>query len=218
MSSPIDNLAQAYVSRTYEASFDILREIMTRHDEIVRQISASKALLAADLEASKRHTQTVERELEDTRRLMNDEKAALKAQLDKSEAQNVASQQLIEQLQRQKIDATPKLQESYRESQQLQVGKESLEKQLDHNKRLSAEAHGRVEISESHSETNSKKIAAEKELETCQRQIVRIKNEKSVLELELSASKRQIQELKAHIPYSIAKPQDGTATLSPETA
>ncbi len=196
MSSPIDDLAQAYVARTYEASFDILREIMTRHDEIVRRISASKALSAEDLEANKQHIRVVERELEDTRRQMSYEKGALTAQLEKTESERVAAQQQIDCLQRQKAEAVTKLHESQRQLQQLQNDNHSGAKQLE------VQTNSKVEESQPQVGTASKKTAAEKELEACQRQIVKIKNEKLVLELELSVSKRQVQELKAQVPGS----------------
>lgn len=194
---------------------------MTKHDEIVRQISASKSLLATELEASKRHSDKVERELGNCRRLLDGDKTTLRTQLENSEAQNVASQQLIDSLQRQKADALTKLQDSYQLSQQLQKENKSLEKQLNESKRPSAEATGGVEAPLV--ETISKKLAVGKDLETCQRQLVKIKNEKSVLELELSVSKRQIQELKAHIPYPTERREgsssshNGVVTLSPKS-
>lgn len=196
---------------------------MTKHDEIVRQISASKSLLATELEASKRHSDKVARELESCRRLMDGDKTTLRTQLENSEAQNVASQQLIDSLQRQKADALTKLQDSYQLSQQLQKENKLLEKQLNESKRPSAGATGGVEAPEPQVETTSKKSAIGKDLETCQRQLVKIKNEKSVLELELSVSKRQIQELKAHIPYPTERREgsssshNGVVTLSPKS-
>ena len=230
MSSPIDSLAQAYVTRTYEASFDILREIMTRHDEIVRRLSASKESLAADFEASKRRTEMVERQLENARPVTNDEKGALTAQLEKLESQNVASQQLIDSLQRQKVEAAVNFHESQQQLQLLQHDNEALKKELDKSKRLNVQTNTEVEISKSQVETNKSqteskpKIAgAEKELEACQRQIIKIKNEKYVLELELSVSKRQIQELKARISNPTKRPEgspgshDGIGTVSEKT-
>lgn len=174
---------------------------MTKHDEVVRQISASKSFLVTELEASKRHSDKIERELQESRHPMDGDKSALKAQLEKSEAQNVASQQLMDSLQRQKTDALTKLQDSYQLSQQLQIENASLKKQLDESMGPSAEATGGVEAPEPLVETTFKRSAVAKDLETCQRQVVKIKNEKSVLELELSVVKRQLQELKAHIPY-----------------
>lgn len=185
---------------------------MTKHDEVVRQLSTSKSLLVAELEASKRHSDKIERELQEHRHPMDVDKSALKAQLEKSEAQNVASQQLMDSLQRQKTDALMKFQDSYELSQQLQLENASLRKQLDESKRPSAEATGGVGASEPLVETTFKRSAVAKDLETGQRQVVRIKNEKSVLELEISVLKRQIQELKAHIPYPTERPPIPTTT------
>ena len=175
---------------------------MTRHDEIVRRISASKALSAEDLEASKRHIKVVECELEDTKRQMNYEKTALIARLGKTESERVTAQQQIDSLQRQKAEAVTKLYESQREWQQVQNGKYPGTKCLEEDKRPEVQTNGGAEESESQVEIVPKKTAVEKELEACQRQLVKIKNEKLVLEVELSVSKRQVQELKAQVPNS----------------
>ena len=222
-SSPLDDLAQAYVARTYEASFDILREIMTRHDDIVRRLSASKSLLTKDLEASNRHIGVLERELEDTRRLMKIDKAVLKSQVDKSELQYLAIERLKDSLEREKAETVTKLQESQQHSSQLPPGNEPTKKQADEAKRPSLSVNDERTISEVQFEAISKKTAAEKELEACQRQIVKIKNEKSVLELELSVSNRRILELKAQIPNLIERPDrphsspDGAFIMSEKT-
>ena len=180
---------------------------MTRNDEIVRRLSASKALLAEDFEASKRHIGVVERELENTRHLMKNENATLTAQLKISEFENSTSRKLIEFLEKEKAEAVMKLQESQQHSQQQRIENESLEKQADGTKRPSLQMNSDKAVSEAQLEVMSKKTSAEKEVEACQRQVVKIKNEKSVLELELLVSKRQIEDLKARIPKTVERPE-----------
>ena len=196
---------------------------MTRHDEIVRRLSASKALLAEDFEASKRHIGVVERELEITRSRLKQENANLMAELDKSELHRFASIKMIGDLELEKAGVVRKLQGNEQHSSQLPPVNELSEKEPDEINRPSLQISGEKTVPEAQSEAVSKKTATEKELEACQRQIVKIKNEKSVLELELSVSKRQIQELKAQIPNLIERPEtthsphDATNAMSEKT-
>ena len=175
---------------------------MSKHDEVVRQISASRALVEKDLEVSKRRLASVEYELEITRRERKEEKAALAAQFQKSELQDPTTQQIASSSELQKTEAALTIKESHVGSQQPHIHRESPERQFDDSKHPSVQMEDEIETFQPQVKSSLQRAKMEKELEACQRQIVRIKNEKSVLELELSVSKRQIQELKGLKPDS----------------